>query len=175
MPFGVAVPVWLPRTPQAEQPNFVTWEAADIGLNVRFLVPVDVYPPGGTDTTAPPHDYLAYLRSQSDYGAHFADLSETTIGGRPATLLTATTDKSLDGSLGCQDQGMTAGDCWGLQPDVILRIAVLPAGDKTLLVWLRGNAIAPEEYTTHLASFEQMLASIRFTDAPVQPPATTAR
>ena len=170
VPFSVALPVWLPPTPHAEQPNFVTWEAADIGLNVRFLVPVDVYPPGSTGTTPPPQDYLAYLRSQSDHGAHFADMTETTVGGRPATLITATTDNSLDGSLGCQDEAMTADDCWGLQPDLILRIAVIPVSDKTLLVWLRGNAFAPEEFTTHLASFEQMLASIRFSDAPVQPP-----
>ena len=56
---------------------------------------------------------------------------------------------------------------------MIVRIAVIPAGDKTLLVWLRGNAFAPEEYTAHLASFEQMLASIRFSVRPVQPPAAT--
>ena len=171
--FDVALPGWLPATPYAEEPNFVTWEAADIGLKVRVLVPVNVYPPGGTGTTPPPQDYLAYLRSQSDYGAHFADVTETTIGGHPATMLTATTDTSVDGSLGCQDEGMTAGDCWGLQPDVIVRIAVIPAGDKTMLVWLRGNASAPEEYTAHLASFEQMLASIRFSVRPVQPPVAT--
>ena len=88
-------------------------------------------------------------------------------------MLTATTDTSVDGSLGCQDEGMTAGDCWGLQPDVIVRIAVIPTGDKTMLVWLRGNALAPEEYSAHLASFEQMLASIRFSVRPVQPPVAT--
>ncbi len=63
---------------------------------------------------------------------------------------------------------MTAGDCWGLQPDVVLRIAVVPAGDKMLLVWLRGNAYATAEFTARLDSFEQMLASIRFSDRPVQ-------
>src|SRR6266540_2648517 len=80
--------------------TFVTWEAADGGLKVRFLVPVNVYPPGCTGTTPPPQDYLAYLRAQSDHGGHFTDVTETTIGGHPATILTATTDTSLDGSLG---------------------------------------------------------------------------
>lgn len=173
LPFDVALPGWLPPAPHAEEPNFVTWEAADIGLKVRVLVPVNVYPPGGTGTTPLPHDYLAYLRSQSDDGAHFADVTETTIGGRPATLLTATTDTSLEGSLGCQEEGMTAGDCWGLQPDFALRIAVIPAGDKTLIVWLRSEAQATEEFSAHLDSFEQMLASIRFRDRTVLTPAKT--
>jgi hypothetical protein len=164
VPFDVAVPAWLPSAPYAEEPNFVAWQANadDIGLKVRFLVPVNVYPPGGTGPTPPPQDYLAYLRGQSDYGAHFADVTEMTVGGRPATILTVTTDRSLDGSLGCQKEGMTAADCWGLQPGLILRIAVIPVGDETLLVWLRGDAGATQTFTAHLDSFEQMLANLRF-------------
>ncbi len=162
VPFTVTLPDWLEAAADADEPNLVTWEDAQSGLKVRVLRPVDIYAPGSTSTTPPPEDYLAYLRAQSDHGAHFTDVVETTIGGNPVTFLTATTDTSLDGSLGCQREAMAAADCWGLQPDLILRIAVITAGDTTVLVWLRGNAFATDEFTAHLESFEQMVASVRF-------------
>jgi hypothetical protein len=104
-PFEVTAPALLPTEPSIDEPNFVTWEStASDGPAVRFLVPVNVFPPGSTVTTPPPADYLAYLLAQAEHGAHFADQTETTVGARPATLLTATVDESLDGSLGCPEQ-----------------------------------------------------------------------
>ena len=61
LPFDLTVPTWLDTTPSIEQPNFVTWEASDTDRAVRFLIPVNVYPPGRTATTPPPNDYVAYL------------------------------------------------------------------------------------------------------------------
>jgi len=34
---------------------------------------------------------------------------------------------------------MAAPDCFGLQPDLVLRIAVVDVGDKALLIWLRND------------------------------------
>ena len=137
-PFEVTAPALLPTEPSIDESNFVTWEStASDGPAVRFLVPVNVFPPGSTDTTPPPDDYLAYLLAQAEHGAHFVDQTETTVGARPATLLTATVDESLDGSLGCPEQDMAAGDCFGLQPENTLRMAVIDVGDRTLLAWLR--------------------------------------
>ena len=62
---------------------------------------------------------------------------------------------------------MTAEDCFGLQPEVTLRIAVIDVGDETLLVWVRDIRGAPAEYAT----FDAMLASIRFDDE--RAPSTT--
>ena len=135
-------------------------EATDADRAVRVLAPVNVYPPGGTGTSPPPQDYLAYLLSQTDHGAQFTDVTTTTVGGHPATILTATTKNSLDGSLGCQEEGMAAADCFGLQPDVVLRIAVVDAGDQTILIWLR-NTVGVDE-ADQLEDFEQMLSTIRF-------------
>ena len=108
----------------------------------------------------PPDDYAAYLLGQAADGAEFTDITNTTVDGRPATLVTATVADSLDGSLGCPETGMTAHDCFGLQPDLTLRIAVIDVGDETLLVWVRDIRGAPAEYAT----FDAMLASLRFDD-----------
>ncbi len=129
---------------------------------VRFLVPVNVYPPGGTSTTPPPQPYLAYLLAQKDHGANFTDVTEAHVGGRPATILTARTSDSLDGGIGCPKAGMAADDCFGLQPENVLRIAVIDFADKTLLIWLRLRNMVPGDRTTEIKSFEKMLTSVRF-------------
>jgi hypothetical protein len=169
LPFDATPPAWLSTTPPVELPNFVTWETKDATRAVRFLVPVNVYRPGGTATTATPQDYLAYLLGQAKHGGRFTDVAKTSVGDRQATIVTATTSKKLDGSLGCPKAGMAAGDCYGLQPDLVLRIAVVTVGDKTLLVWLRTSHNATvEDRTTASTSFEQMLASVRFSNRAVQ-------
>ena len=171
LPFDVAVPSWLPAEPSDEQSNFVTWNASTVERAVRFLIPVNVYPPSGGGTVPPPKDYLTYLLSQTDHGAHFTDVTKTTVGGRPATIVTATVDNSLDGSLGCPNEGMAASDCFGLQPDFILRIAVVDTGDKPLLIWLRNNVGAADNHTNETESFTHMLTSLHFSDRAVQAPA----
>jgi hypothetical protein len=168
MPFDVTMPGWLPAEPSIEQPNFVTWQADDGNRAVRVLIPVTVYPPGAAATTPPPKDYPSYLLGQADHGAHFTDQTKVTVDGRPATILTATVDRSLDGSIGCPEVTMAAGERAGLQPDLNLRMAVIDAGDRTLLIWLR-NSVGVDQ-PMELDSFAQMLASIRFSDRAVQAP-----
>ena len=171
LPFEVAMPTWLGDTENTEEPNFVTWSPSeDVALSerdlhpaVRFLIPVVVYPPGDTEATPPPDDYLAYLLAQSEHGASLEDVTETTVGGSPATIVSATVADSLDGSLGCPAEGITAHDCFGLQPDLTLRIAVIDVGGTTLLAWLRHAEAAGEpELTREIAAFEEMLATVHF-------------
>ena len=85
VPFEVTLPEWALPEPAVVLPNFVTWESGTVDRGIRFLVPVNVYPPGSDTTTAPPDDYLAYLLGQTEHGAEFADVTETTIDGLPAT------------------------------------------------------------------------------------------
>ena len=122
-----------------------------------------------TGPSAPPDDYIGYLLGQAADGATFADRADITVDGHPATVLTATVGTSLDGSLGCPATGVTADDCFGLQPEVTLRIAVIDTGDTTLLVWVRDIRGAPAEYAT----FDAMLASIRFDEDRVPSTTTT--
>lgn len=111
-----------------------------------------------------PPDYLKYLLSLTDAGAHFADQKQITVGGRAATIVTATTDRSLNGTVGCPELGQKPGECFGLQPDLSVRMAVVPFEDKVLLTWLRIDVSAdPQDTAAKVASFEGMLASLAFT------------
>jgi hypothetical protein len=163
VPFEVTPPEWAAPEPAAELPNFVTWEGSAVDRGIRFLVPVNVYVPGETSPTAPPDDYLDYLLGQAEHGAIFEDVVETTVDGRPATVMTATTPASLDGSLGCQEEEMLAADCFGLQPDLILRIAVIDTDAGPLLIWVR-DIRGADDRELEYDSFDAMLASLRFRD-----------
>ena len=48
LPFDVTVPAWLPGQASVDERNFVTWDAASVDRAVRYLVPVELYPPGAT-------------------------------------------------------------------------------------------------------------------------------
>ena len=85
--------------------------------------------------------------------------------------MTAYTDTSLNGSLGCQEERMLADDCFGLQPDVSLRLTVIPFGDMTLLVWLR-DEVGSSDFPDILPEFDHLLASIEFLDASERTEAT---
>jgi hypothetical protein len=175
VPFQVTVPAWLPVKADQDRPNFLTWERPGLPA-VRFLVPVAVYPPGSTETSKPPQDYLSYLLNQAKSGAQFSDQAQTTVGGRPATILTATTGQSLDGSIGCPEAKQTAEDCFGLQPDLSVRLAVVPFDDKVLLVWLRTELGADQkDAAAKLASFQDMLASVNFTGGSPKPSVSSAQ
>jgi hypothetical protein len=175
VPFQVTVPAWLPVKADQDRPNFLTWERPGLPA-VRFLVPVAVYPRGSTKASKPPQDYLSYLLDQAQRGAHFSDQAQTTVGGRPATIVTGTTGKPLDGSLGCPEVNQTAEDCFGLQPDVSLRLAVVPFDDKVLLIWLRTALDADQkDAAAKVASFQDMLASVSFTGGSAKPSASSAQ
>jgi hypothetical protein len=158
LPFEVAAPTWLAPRPAVDQSALVTWQAP--GSAVRFLVPVSVYPPGEDGPAPPPRDYLAYLLGQTGQGARFSDQSITSVGGRPAMIVTATAERRLYGAIGCPAAGMSPAACFGLRPERRLRLAVVDAGGTTLLIWLRNDRGA--EFADQSHQFEQMLASVRF-------------
>ena len=126
-----------------------------------------------------PDDYLGYLLSQTSHGATFTDQTDTTVDGRTATVVTTTASAPLDGSLGCPAAGVAAADCFGPQPELTLRIAVVDVGGTTLLVWWR-HAGGVEGSADAFASFETMLASVELGDvrpastAPATPGGATA-
>jgi len=168
VPLTVIVEPLLKSPPIADTTNLLTWDAAaDDNEKIRFLIPVKVYPPKSYGQSGgpkpPPTDYLAYLLGQKSHGAEFSDRSTITVDGHAATLMTATTTRSLNASLGCPRLGMDQGDeaCFGLQPDFILRIAVIDMGDgTTLLAWARTGFFAPDKKFN--AMFERMLANLQF-------------
>ena len=73
----------------------------------------------------------------------------------------AGSDGFFDGTLGCPTTGADQADgCYGIQPDLALRLAVIRIGNTTLLAWARTSKANPDE--TFVAMFERMLKSVRF-------------
>jgi hypothetical protein len=165
-PFEFVKPTWLATGSTIEGPNLVTWEPMPLGSpTVRFLAPVTVYPPGGAVAPAPAEaaDYLSYLLGQADHGAVFQDMVETSVDGHPATLVSATSPGAvLDGSLGCPSEGVPAEECYGLNPVVDLRIAVVDVDGTPLVAWLRHDLQSLADPAAEFAAFEDLLDTVRF-------------
>ncbi|PRY36048.1 hypothetical protein LY71_1269 [Geodermatophilus tzadiensis] len=168
VPLTLEVDTWLTSvTPEEDSAHLVYWSAAVDDSRVRFLVPVVTYVPGTGSPTDPPADFVSYLHSQPDF--QLEDEAGTEVDGRPATVMTATSQPGraegyYDGSLGCVSSDAEIDDpvgCFGLQPDRELRLAVIDLGDETLLAWARIAKDSPDapELFEH---FETMLSSIRF-------------
>jgi hypothetical protein len=165
VPLTVTVDAGLKSPPNPDSTNLLSWDAAasDATNAVRFLVPVELYHPGSSTPVAPPKDYLSYLQGQTKDGAELSKGTKITVDGHPATLMNVTTSRPegfLDGSLGCPEPGADRADgCFGPQPYLILRLAVIDVGDTTLLAWARMNKNNPDP--AFVAMFEQMLSSVR--------------
>jgi hypothetical protein len=168
LPLTVTVDASLKSPPASDLKTFLTWYAAHSSDNkVRFLVPTNVYRPGSTISKAPPKNYLAYLQGLTSHGVTLSHVVRTTVDGHPATLMTATSDSAagpdgfFDGTLGCPNIGADQSEgCYGIQPDVLARLAVIPVGHTTLLAWARTSKASPDE--AFFAMFERMLKSVRF-------------
>jgi mannose-6-phosphate isomerase-like protein (cupin superfamily) len=72
-----------------------------------------------------------------------------TVDGHPATLMTATSGPAavppgfFDGTVGCPDPADDKEEaCFGIQPEWLLQLAVIPVGKTTLLAWA---LLAPSE------------------------------
>jgi hypothetical protein len=162
VPFTVNVDPLLKSPPSLDSPGLLSWDAvASTDEKVRFLIPVELYPPGSSAPQPPPANYLEYLRGQAAQGAKFSNIATITVDGHAATLMTATTSTSTDGSLGCPVVGADRGEgCYGLQPDLSLRIAVIEIGPgSTLVAWARTGIDAPDD--AFVSMFERMLASVQ--------------
>ena len=164
IPFEVDVPGWASPEPATDMPNFLTFESETVDRGIRFLAPVSVFLPGESSPSAVPDDYVAYLLGQEANGVVFTDVEERTVDGQAVTVLTATVDEPLDGSIGCQEDGIEAGDCFGFQPWGILRMAVIDLGDTPLVIWFRDTRGAGDRDLEY-ATFDAMVASLDFPDA----------
>ena len=129
-----------------------------------------LYPPGSTEAAPLPDDYVDYLLAQTEDGAHFADREDLTVDGHEAVAVTATAAQPIDGSMGCQEEeGMLADDCYGLQPEFSIRVAVVDSDDGPLLVWVRNDADAPaSDLDAATGRLDSVLAGLRFADRPVE-------
>jgi hypothetical protein len=75
--------------------------------------------------------------------------------------MSVATDQGFDGDLGCpKADADQAWGCFGVQPEFIARIAVIPVGDSTLLAWARTSKASPDD--AFVTTFETMLKSVQF-------------
>ena len=168
VPLTVAVDASLKSPPHLDSRNLLYWDAPNSSVNkVRFLVSTNLYRPGSSISEAPPKDYLKYLQGLTSHGVELSNVVKITVDGHPATLMTATSNSAagpegfFDGSLGCPNAGADQSEgCYGIQPDISARLAVIPVGNTTLLAWARTSAANPDE--AFFALFERMLNSVRF-------------
>ncbi|WP_329001771.1 hypothetical protein OHA18_02060 [Kribbella sp. NBC_00709] len=160
VPLTVALPASLKSQATEDTKNLISWGAVSGQDGVRFLLPVVVYQPDSTTPQPVPTDYPSYLAGLAGAGATFVDKATTTVDGKEATLMTGTSTRSLDGTLGCPAATNPAAVCFGLQPEAALRIAVVNLNGKTMVAWARtqqDNADAPQFF----AEFEAMLRSLQ--------------
>ncbi len=162
LPLTVTVDASLKSPPNPDSAHLLSWDAVDSSVNkVRFLVPVNLYRPGSWSVEAPPKRYLTYLQGLTSHGVKLSNVTRTTVDGHPATLMSVTSPTSFDASLGCPRIDADPADaCFGIQPDQILRIAVIPVGNTTLLAWAHTSKANPDREFS--AMFEKMLNTVRF-------------
>jgi len=167
-PLTITVDASLKSPPHLDSRNLLFWDAANSSYNkVRFLVPARLYRPGSFISEAPPKDYLKYLQGLTSHGVKLSNVVKITVDGHPATLMTATSTAAgypqgfFDGTLGCPNTGADQAEgCYGIQPEIVARLAVIPVGNTTLLAWARTSKANPDE--AFFAMFEEMLNSVRF-------------
>lgn len=162
IPFDVVVPSYVESAPAEDSANFVTWLSLDESLAIRFLHPVVVYEPGATTTSPVPTDFVSYLLAQTDHGAKVDARTDTTIDGHQASIFTVTTAKSIDGSLGCPGTGIAADECFGIQPEYAMRLAVVTTGRGPLLIWLRSSVHRNDDVAAEPERFDQLLSGLDF-------------
>jgi hypothetical protein len=150
--------------PDPDSRNLLSWDSATSDNDkIRFFVPVTVLLPGTSEYQTPPTDLLAYLLGQAEDGAVFTDRAEITVGGRAATIFTATTPTPLSDSISCAPLPDGSQACFGFLPDGMVPMGVIDLGEgRTLLSWARMASEAPKEPFRDL--FERMLATVRFDD-----------
>ena len=165
VPLNVAIDPPLDRDPTIDSPNLLSFDAEEGDeLKVRFLVPTVTYAPGTTSPVPVPTDFVTYLHQQASNGLVLTEETKTETDGRSTTVLTATSEPggSYDGSLGCQSPDTAPADCFGVQPEYVLRLAVVSQdpGEPPLLVWARHYA--GHDVPEFFEAFEAMLQSVRF-------------
>ena len=166
-PFAVKPAPGLQASP-IDVGTLLEWAATGSENNkIRFLLPVEIYPPGKTKAEPPPADFDAYLTTLASAGVEFKDKKQIQVDGHPVTLSTVTRKPTalVDGSFGCAVRGDDqTDDCYGPKTDLLLRFAVIKVGDKNVLAWARVPAAEPDQ--PFLDSFEQMLETVHFRARP---------
>jgi hypothetical protein len=162
VPLSLEVDPLLTPAPTQDSKGLLWWPAkANDNDRIRFLLPAEYYPAGRSPAKAPPSDYASYLKSLTDKGVRYTDRTSVMVDGTTVSVMSGTTTNGLDGSLGCPTIGADQAEgCFGIQPDYMLRIAVLKHGTSSILAWARTDSKSPN--TEFLHRFDAMLHTVKF-------------
>jgi hypothetical protein len=162
-PFEIRLADWLDPGSAETAEHFATWQSADEQRALRVLSPVSVYRPGSRTESSPPADFTTYVLSLAGSGATMTDRVDTEVDGHPAVEVTdglSPGAESLDGALGCPEPGLDAGECFGPQDELVLRMVVLDVAGGPVMIWERDYA--DQAASLDYASFDDMVASLHF-------------
>lgn len=179
VPFTAELPPWTKGVVPDINPSarFQTWQmnqcqdcAPGTEVKLRMIIPDSVYEPGakGNPVAMPDYEgYLAYLSSLEAAGSlSLTNRGTTTVGGKPATVFSVKVDKAVPDGQACEDIHAKPGECFGFDPKIAARLAVIKVGPGApLLMWTRAFPDNPER-ATYEAQFDQMLATVTFTATP---------
>jgi hypothetical protein len=173
-------PLWAAANPtgvDTGSSNRVVWEQSGcvpatpcdypIDYKIRVIASVGYWstPTATAQTRATTYAaYLAQIQAQRKYGLTIADEKTTTVGGRPATLmtLTAAPGSNLVSVLGCERPNDTREMCWGLEPVFTIRFAVVDTVGGVTTMWLRATSTNPDKDRA-FADFESALQTLTWT------------
>jgi hypothetical protein len=142
VPFEVVLPPWVNTRPAAALPDFITWESPDCDRSIRFLASDNDHLSGSDPQTQSLHRLLGL----SHNGATIEEVVDTTVDGRPATMMTATSSSGA--------------------PDLIMRIAVVDIECGRVLIWMREAHGGENDGRGAHDSFASMLATLHFRGEP---------
>ena len=139
---------------------------SDFGL--RVIAPSTYFDPAHPDTPTPVTTYAGYvdyLETWAANGVTVSDRSETTVGGRPAVVVTMRSTAPPSGMWGCELPTEAKVNCWGPVQGVAVRFAVVDAPGRPILIWTKASEQNPSAAQS-FQDFDTMLGTVTFGPAP---------
>jgi hypothetical protein len=169
LPFSADLPTWVTTylaSPISEKPEWTTWNRCPdqatecIGLSFNRTQTV---PKGNGHVAVTYASYLSYLDDLARSGAiEISARSTTTVGGRPATVMSIQPTRDIAEGVGCHADLSCEDFLEGLYGRyAVVDSASIDQGGETLVIWTRAGAIDVSEFAW-LSDFDAMLTTLRF-------------
>lgn len=140
------------------KPGLATWRAGtDAEDAIRVMEPVRIRSVDGPVADAPA-DLHAHLLRLTTHGARITDDRTISAGGPSGHLFTITSTRPIDAGVGCWST--TTDTCFGLPPELTLRMATFTVDGRSVVLWARMETAHPN--APLVATFERMLTTVRF-------------
>jgi hypothetical protein len=158
MPFTIVAPAWATAATGTASGRLVTWQVACTDTSADCAHPAKLFAVLAPLQAGSGESDLLLLLTNDKRVTLTGMVTPTMVDGRPAQVVTLSTDKDVPDVLGCE----AAGSCLGLFAGTTTRIAEITAqGKPPILVWQSWTTGAPGTDSLP-ADFDRALASMRF-------------